>query len=140
MAIRLPGPAFQWRSGDHNVMPAHSSVVRTDVLAHAVVLVSTLACIAFAAGIDDHANAGQIADTELRDSTADRCHATDDLVAGDNRIHRLAPLTTSGVNVGVAHAAVIDVNDDIVRTRFAPLDLQLRNCCARRRYSPCGSP
>ena len=96
-------------------------VVGADEALDAVVFQARLAVGADAAGVDQHADAGQVAGLEPGHLRADRRHAADDLVAGHHGIHRAAPLVAHLVDVGVADAAVGDLDDHIARARFAAL-------------------
>ena len=63
------------------------------------------------------ADADGVADLELRDLGADGGDAADDLVARARRVDGAAPLVADGVEVGVADAAVEDVDLDILVDR-----------------------
>ncbi len=53
---------------------------------------------------------------------AHRSDAADDLVARHQRVHGDAPFVARLVNVGVAHAAVQDIDGDVVRARAATFE------------------
>jgi hypothetical protein len=97
-------------------------VVRTDVAVEAVLLEAALAVLAVAAGVDHAADADAVADGVPADLGADLRDHAGDLVTGDERVHRLAPLVAAGVDVGVADAGVRDVDEDVGRSDVPPLD------------------
>ncbi|MGX1118415.1 hypothetical protein RKD37_003778 [Streptomyces ambofaciens] len=113
------------------------AVVRHHVAARAVLLPAGLAVPALAAGVDHAADAHPVADGELGDAGADLGDDARDLVAGDHREDGLAPALTDLVDVGVADAGELDVDQDVMFTHLAPLDggaLQRRlggGCCVR---------
>ncbi|KAG1264606.1 hypothetical protein G6F66_014195 [Rhizopus arrhizus] len=140
-----PGPTFQWRSGDqiegvghlhHEALLDHhvvgiAAVGRCTALAFAavvgpgrafgaVLLQVVLAGVAVAARVDHAADAGVVADLETGDVAADFGHAADDLVARHHRVDRATPVVAGLVQVGVADAAVEDVDQHIVVAGFAP--------------------
>ncbi len=78
----------------------------------AEVLFAVVAGRALAAGVDDHADGGNVARLELVDGAAGGADAAHDFVAGHQRIDRLAPLVAGHVQVGVADAAVENLDDD----------------------------
>src|SRR6266496_6246794 len=93
--------------------------------AGAELLEARLALGAGAVGIDQAADAGEIARPELRDRGADLRDTSDDLVAGDAWVdggHHAAPLVPRRVEIGVADPAEQDLDLDVVRGRVAPLD------------------
>ena len=63
-----------------------------------------------------------VADLVLGHLGADLGDDAGDLVAGDDRVVRLAPLALDGVDVGVADAGELDVERDVVRADVAALD------------------
>jgi hypothetical protein len=75
-----------------------------------------------AAGVDEAAHADRVADLELLHRAADRRHAPDDLVAGHGGILGEVPLVAREVQVGVADAAVEDLDLHIARERLAAFD------------------
>ena len=77
------------------------------------------------AGVHQSTDTGQIARLELRDRVADGSHAADDLVAGHDRMTRIAPLVTHGMQIGMANAAVQNIDPHIVGPQIAPLEIQL---------------
>ena len=77
--------------------------------ARAVLLEAGLAVVALAAGVDEAADADAVADLVLGHLGADLGDDAGDLVAGDHRVVRLAPLGLDGVDVGVADAGELDV-------------------------------
>src|SRR5262249_43061090 len=76
------------------------------------------------AGVDEDAHARDIADAKLGDLAADLRDAADDLVSRNHGIERARPLVARLVDVGVADAAELDVDDDVVRSGLAALDGQ----------------
>src|SRR3546814_14294999 len=90
----------------------------------AVVLQSLGALLALFAAVDDAADADEVADLEAGRLGAGRRHAADDLVPGHARILRARPFRTHLVDVGVAQAAVGDVDLHVVRPHGAARELQ----------------
>jgi hypothetical protein len=72
--------------------------------------------------IDHAADADPLTDLELRDMTADAGHATDDLVTRHARIEGPRPFASRGMQVGVANAAELDCDLDVVGARLPALD------------------
>jgi len=79
---------------------------------------------AMAARIHHAADARQIAGAKRGDGTADRGDAADDLVAGHHRIERIAPVVAALVEIGVADAAIEDLDLHIARAGVAPLEAE----------------
>ena len=77
---------------------------------------------AVAAGIDHAADRGEIAGLELRHVAANLHDAADDFMAGDHGIDGVPPFVAGLVQVGVADAAVEDLDDHIGGERVATLD------------------
>ena len=83
-----------------------------------------LAVGAVHAALDDDADGGEVAGLEARDGGADGGDAADDLVAGDHGEEVVAPLAADLVDVGVADAAVVDGEDDVVGVGLAAVEVQ----------------
>ena len=83
----------------------------------AVVLFAALAGGALAAGVDDDADGRDAAHLELADCAANGRDAADDLMAGNERIDRLAPFVADHVQIGVADAAVENIDGDLAWSR-----------------------
>ena len=83
----------------------------------AVLLVAVAAVGALAAGVDHAADADAVADPVAGDVGADLGDDADDLVAGDDGEGLRAPVAVDGVDVGVADAGVLDLDQDVVRVR-----------------------
>src|SRR5206468_10227607 len=88
----------------------------------AVLLEALLARGAAAAGVDHAAHADGVADLELLHPRADPRDLPDDLVPHHQRVLRRAPLAAHGVQVGVADAAVLNVDRHVVRPRLTALE------------------
>ena len=82
---------------------------------------SSQAC-AVLAGVDHAADADHVADLEVLDVRANRADPADDLVARHHRVDAAAPFVAGLVQVGMAHAAVEDVDHHVVRARIAALE------------------
>ena len=80
------------------------------------------AVVALAAGVDHAADADAVADGVPGDLGADLGDDAGDLVAGDQRVGLRAPVAADGVDVGVADAGELDVDQDVVRADVAALD------------------
>ncbi|MNV40938.1 hypothetical protein D3C71_1325590 [compost metagenome] len=85
----------------------------------AVLLQVQAAGLAVPAGIHHAAHAGVIARLELGDVLAHLRDAADDFVARHHRVHRIAPIAARLMQVGMANAAVQDVNQHVVVARLA---------------------
>ena len=88
----------------------------------AVLFKALRAGLAMLTAVDHAADTNQVADAKLRDLGADGGHAADDFVAWNRRIDSPLPLVSHCVEVGVADAAVEDVERDIARTRGSALE------------------
>ena len=117
--------------GDHDVggvtalgdgAVAVNSAVGADVALEAVLLLALLAVHALAAGVHHAADADAVADRVLGDLGANLGDDAGDFVAGDQRVLLGAPVTADGVDVGVADAGELDVDQDIVGSHFAAFD------------------
>ena len=71
---------------------------------------------------DHAADADAVADLVLGDVGADLGDDADDLVAGHDGEGLRAPVAVDGVDVGVADAGVLDLDEDVVGSDVAPLD------------------
>src|SRR5207302_1768051 len=99
------------------------SVVGEDRLAGAELLFARETSLAGAVGINHAADTGQVAFFEFRDRVAGFQYASHDLVTGNARItrgHDRGKLVAHEMHVGVADAAVEDLDLDIFRLRGAP--------------------
>jgi hypothetical protein len=90
----------------------------------AELLEAGLARFAGAVGVDEAADADEVARLVPGDRGADLRHAADDLVAGDDRVDGGdgAPLVAHEVEVGVADAGEEDLDGDVGVGRFAAGD------------------
>ncbi len=88
----------------------------------AELLVAGFARLAGAAGIDETADPDGVASLPLSDFASDLHHLAHDFVARHHGKNFAAPLGPHLVNVRVANPAIKDVNQDIVRAGFAPLN------------------
>ncbi|KAG1260497.1 hypothetical protein G6F65_015042 [Rhizopus arrhizus] len=86
----------------------------------AVLLQVQAAGLAVQAGIHHAAHAGVVARLELGDVLAHLGDAADDFVAGHHRIDGVAPIAARLMQIGMADAAVEDVDQHIVVAGFAP--------------------
>ncbi|GAA3258606.1 hypothetical protein GCM10020258_19890 [Sphingomonas yabuuchiae] len=75
-----------------------------------------------AAAVDHAADTDQIADLVPGHVAADGGHAADDLMSRHARILGARPFAARGVQVGMADAAIKDVDRDIVALRVATLE------------------
>jgi glutaredoxin len=71
-----------------------------------------------AAAVDHTANADPVADLELRHVRTDRRDQTRDLMARDQRIVAVPQVVVHDVQVGMADACELDIDDHIVRPRI----------------------
>src|SRR5665647_2061052 len=93
-----------------------------DVALDTELLLTGLAVAALAAGVDHATDADPVADRVLGDLFADLRDDAGDLVAGHQGVGDRTPFTAGGVDVGVADAGVLDLDEDVVRADVAPLD------------------
>ena len=85
----------------------------------AVLFFSGPATGAGAVGVNDDADANEVAHFELRDGGANGFDGADDLMTRHHWVDRVAPLIADGVDVGVADAAPLDSDVDIVVVELA---------------------
>ena len=88
------------------------AVVGLDAALAAEDLPAFQALVALHAAVDHAADRDRVADAVARDLVADRGDRADDLVAGDHRVARAAPVVAAGVQVAVADAGVGDLDGD----------------------------
>src|SRR5271155_5606845 len=84
-----------------------------------ILLKALFALLACAARIDKAANANLVANLELRDLTADRCHSPGNFMAGNRGEDRAAPLVARLVNVRVAYATILNLDSNILLAQIA---------------------
>ena len=92
------------------------------VALEAVLLLALLAVDALAAGVDHAADADAVADGVLGDGRADLGDDAGDFVARRQRVLLRAPVAADGVDVRVADAGELDVDQDVVRANVPALD------------------
>jgi hypothetical protein len=97
-------------------------VVRADVAVQAVLLLTGQAFLALAARIHHAAHAHAVADLPVGDIGADGLDDAGDLVADGEREVRLAPFVADGVDVAVADAGRLDVDEDVIGSRIPAFD------------------
>ena len=90
--------------------------------AFAKLLFARNAGFAGAVGIDEAADADDVADLPFFDMAAELEHLADDFVARNHREDRAAPFVAGLVNIGMADATIKDVDQNIVRAGLAALD------------------
>ncbi len=88
----------------------------------AVLLLALAAARALATGVDQAADADAVADGMPGDLGADLGDDPGDLMAGDDGVGHRTPLTARVVDVGVADAAELDLDEDVVRAEVTTLD------------------
>ena len=97
-------------------------VIRGDNAFCAILFFPAEAVFALAAGINKAANTDAVTDCKLGHFRTDCRHDAGDFVARHHREDPAAPFIKCTVKVGVADAAVLNVDENIVRTQFPPLD------------------
>ncbi len=100
------------------------AVVGTDHVV-AIVFQTFFAIRTGLAAVDDTAHADQVTDLEFADVVADGGNTAHDLVTGDAGVLGAGPFGTDLVQVGVADAAIGDVDLHIVRAGGAAGDFQM---------------
>ncbi len=100
------------------------AVVGADEAVLAVLLEAFRAARAGAAGVDQTADADQLADLEARHLRANRGDAAHDFVARHHREDRVAPFVARLVQIGVADAAVQHVDLDVEFAQVARLEFE----------------
>ena len=105
------------------MVPSRSTAPYVPTIAvEAVLLLALQAVGALAAGVDHAADADAVADGVLGHAGADLGDDAGDLVAGDQRVLLRAPVAADGVDVGVADAGELDLDQDVVRADVAAFD------------------
>lgn len=102
--------------------PVKRPVVGAGKAIVAILLLALVARRAMAAAIDHAADPDEIAQLEFRYLRADGHNATDDLVARNRWVERVLPFVARGVQVGMAHAAVGDVDLHVIHAQRTPGD------------------
>ena len=97
-------------------------------MACAILLKASLAVFAFAARVDEAADADVIADLEAGDLGANGFHDTGNFVTRHDRVDGILPFVADGVDVRVADAGIFDVDDDVVIVFGVGLNLALGAC------------
>ena len=77
-----------------------------------------------ATGVHHASDTGGVAHLEVLDRAADRGDLPHDFVARHHRVQRHSEVVVHEVNVGVAHAAMRDVQDDVARAGVAALEAE----------------
>ena len=106
-------------------------VIGAHIAIQAVLLLSVATLFALATGVDQAANANAVADFKLRDLIAHGFHDAGNLVAHRQREVGLTPFVADGVNIGVADARSLDINDHVVFARIAALNFYDLEWCFR---------
>src|SRR5581483_8183988 len=88
----------------------------------AVLLVAVATVGALAAGVDHAADADAVTHLVRGHPCPDLGYDADDLVAWDDGKRLRAPVTADGVDVGVADACVLDLDEDVVGADVPALD------------------
>jgi hypothetical protein len=96
--------------------------VSADHAVDAELLVAAQAVDTLAAGVDHAADAYPGADLVAGDPGTDFSDDPDDFVARDDGIGLGSPVAVDGVDIGVADARELDLNEDVVGSDCAPLD------------------
>ena len=86
-------------------------------------LLSCRALLTVAAGIDQTPDTHPVAGLVLRHLGTDGLDDTGDLVTDGEREMRVTPLVADRVDVGVTDTCSLDGNDDVVRARISPFDV-----------------
>jgi hypothetical protein len=100
--------------------------IGADLTLLAILFEILVARAALAATVDQAADTGQFADLERGDGAADFRHATDNLMAGNAWVVGVAPFAARKMHIRMADAAIEDVDPDIVRAEFTPLETERR--------------
>lgn len=95
-------------------------------VAVAILFFAGFAGIAFAAGIDHAADAGQIAYFEFADFRTDAGDDADNFVAGNHGVERTAPFVAGLMNIGVADTAKFNVEQDVFGAGLAMFEVEWR--------------
>ncbi len=119
--------------GGHAVMPIHEPVGRRCIF-HAIGLFARMAWLALLAGVHIAADPDHVAGLELADLAADRCYPADDLMARNGGIDGVSGMIAGMVKIGMAHAAIEDVDRHVVGTQVPAGEgegLQIGVCALR---------
>src|SRR5947199_10867069 len=98
-------------------------------------LVTVFAVRARAAGIHKAAYSGRVADLEVRPRIPDARDAPDDLVPRYHRVDRISPFPACLVYIRMTDAAILNVDQNVVRPKLAPL--KCKRCKLRFRPFDC---
>ena len=121
--ILMPDHGFGVAAVGHRLVMPINAVIRADHAGIAVLLQTTLTGLAATAGIDNTAHAHLITHAVLADLIADRRDAPDDLVPRHHGVHRAAPVVLGEMDIGVAYAAIVDLDGHVVRPECTAFDV-----------------
>ena len=102
------------------------AVVSAGKAIFAILLKPAGAGLAVLTAVDHAADANQLADFESAYFVADSSDAANDFMPGDARVDSTAPFTFSGVEVGVADAAIKNIERNIGTAGSATVDFERR--------------
>ena len=91
----------------------------------AIVLFATLAGSTLSAGIDKASDADAISNLEVGDITADALDSAGNLMSRCHWKQVQTPITVRGMHIGMANAAVMNLNVDVSRSRVGASKLRL---------------
>ena len=97
------------------------TVVSLNVTLFTVLLKPVLARLANATRVNHAANSGQIALSKLGHIISNGTYAPDNFMPGNNRIGTESPVVARLVQVRMAYAAVENIDNHVIRARFAAL-------------------
>ncbi len=96
----------------------------------AVMFVAVVAGRALSAGIHKATDTRIITNGKPAHRTANRRYAADNFVSGHDRIEAAPPVIVDVMNIGMAHTAKQDVDNNILVTASTTLETILRQCVA----------
>src|ERR1700679_3110659 len=106
-----------------------ATVVRQNQACCAVLFQALAALRALMARIDEGADAHSVTDLILRHFAADRANHAGDLVTGNHWKDGTAPLIAGLMNIGMANAAILDVDSDVALPRHTAFEFIRSQCC-----------
>src|SRR5262249_24884434 len=101
---------------------AFDVVIGTDKAVFAKLLQAVFAAFAFPAGVHQATHAGVVSHLEFADLRSDTGYAAHNLVSWDHRQRAAAPFIPGLMDVGVANAAIVDLDQDVAAAELAAFE------------------
>lgn len=94
------------------------AVIGLNISLFAILLKPMLTRLANATRVNHTTNRGEIAGFKFADFTADGTNPPDNLMSRNNRIGAKTPVVARLMKVGVANAAIEDIDNHVIRSRL----------------------